>query len=453
MSEQNSEPKVVPAAPAPAEPKKYGGLLLSGMPWPHALVAIILCAIPMYWGIQSSSMTGTMCSIFAMAIIFNEIGERLPIWNTYIGGGLLMCFFGVALLKYFGVIPEAAINNINSFISDDANFLEMFIVILIVGSVLSLDRDILIRSFTGYIPAILGGLAVAAIFGIVAAMIFGVGPADALIKYVLPIMGGGNGAGAVPLSNIYENVTGEPAANYYSFAIIILTIANIFSIIGSALLNTLGEMYPVLTGDKKTIIRNKGGQEFAREDKKVKTGTVDMMGALLVAFACYSVGRMMNKKILPTIAGAEIHAYAYMIIFVVILAATGVVPDNIRAAAKRLQTFFSGGMGIVIIVGMGADFDIAELFTALTPGNVVIALAIVIGAVIGSGAVGWLVGFYPVDTALTAGLCMANRGGNGDLACLGAAKRMDLIAYAQLSSRLGGGIVLIIASFVFSFML
>ena len=74
-------------------------------------------------------------------------------------------------------------------------------------------------------------------------------------------------------------------------------------------------------------------------------------------------------------------------------------------------------------------------------------------AIIGAGGVGYLVGFYPVDSALTAGLCMANRGGNGDLACLGAADRMELIAYAQLSSRLGGGIVLIIASFVFSFLL
>lgn len=448
MSEQNSETKTAPTPPA--EPKKFG-LQISGMPWPHAVVAIVLCAIPMYWGIQSSSMTGTMCSIFALAIIFNEIGERLPIWNNYIGGGLLMCFFGVAILKYFGAIPEKAIENINSFVSDDANFLEMFIVILIVGSVLALDRDILLRSFTGYIPAILGGLAVATVFGVVTAMIFGVGPADALIKYVLPVMGGGNGAGAVPLSNIYENVTGEPAANYYSFAIIILTIANIFSIVGSALLNTLGEKMPQLTGDKKTILRS--GGSLARDDAKIKTGTIDMVGALLVAFACYSVGRMMNKKILPTIAGAEIHAYAYMIIFVVILAATGIVPASIRAGAKRLQSFVSGGLGIVIMVGMGADFDIAELFTALTPGNVLIALMIVIGAVIGAGGVGYLVGFYPVDSALTAGLCMANRGGNGDLACLGAAKRMDLIAYAQLSSRLGGGIVLIIASFVFSFLL
>jgi Na+/citrate or Na+/malate symporter len=426
-------------------------LKLGGLPWWQAVVAIVLCAIPMYWGIQSSSMAGTLCSCFALAVVFNEFGERLPVWNNYIGGGLLMAFFGVAILKYFGLIPEEAIANINSFVSEDANFLEFFIVILIVGSVLALDRDILLRSFGGYIPAILGGLVVASVLGVITGLIFGVSPADSIIKYVLPIMGGGNGAGAVPLSNIYETVTGDAAANYYGFAIIILTIANIFSIIGSALLNTIGQKYPALTGDKKTLLR-KGGS-ITRDDAKIKTTTEDMMGALLLAFACFAVGRIMNKKLLPTIAGAAIHQYAYLIIFVVILAATGVIPANVRAGAKRLQSFMSGGMGIIIMVGMGADFDIAELFSAMTPGNVLMALMIVIGAIIGAGGIGYLVGFYPVDSALTAGLCMANRGGNGDLACLGAADRMDLIAYAQLSSRLGGGIVLIIASFVFSFWL
>lgn len=424
---------------------------LGGLPWWQAVLAIVLCAVPMYWGIQSGSMTGTLCSCFALAVVFNEIGERLPIWNTYIGGGLLLTFFGVAALKQFGLVPEEAIANINSFVSEDANFLELFIVILIVGSVLALDRDILLRSFAGYVPAILGGLAVACVFGIITGMICGVAPADSVIKYVLPIMGGGNGAGAVPLSNIYETVTGDAAANYYSFAIIVLTIANIFCIIASALLNTLGQKMPKLTGDKKTLLRSGGA--LTRDDAKIKTTVEDMMGALLIAFACFSVGRIMSKKLLPTIAGAAIHVYAYMIVFVVILAATGVIPAGVRAGAKRLQSFMSGGMGIIIMCGMGADFDLAELFAALTPSNVLMALTIVIGAIIGAGGVGYLVGFYPIDSALTAGLCMANRGGNGDIACLGAADRMDLIAYAQLSSRLGGGIVLIIASFVFSFLL
>ncbi|MFR5601375.1 MAG: 2-hydroxycarboxylate transporter family protein [Lachnospiraceae bacterium] len=432
--------------------KEKKELVLGGLPWWQAIIAILLCGIPMYMGIQSESMVGTLCSCFALAVVLYEFGERLPIWNSYIGGGLLMAFFGVALLKYFGLIPEEAINNINAVISGDSvNMLEFYIVFLIVGSVLSLDKDILLRSFGGYIPSILGGLVVSAVLGVLVGMMFGVAPTDAIIRYVLPIMGGGNGAGAVPLSNIYEEVTGDAAANFYGFAIIILTVGNIFAIIGSAMLNVIGQKFPSMTGDKKTLVR--GGENIARDDAKIKTTVSDMTGAMLLAFACYCVGRLMSKKILPTIAGAAIHAYAYMIIFVVILAASGLIPANVRAGAKRLQNFMTGALGMVIMVGMGADFEIAELFAVMTPGNVLMALAIVIGAIIGAGGVGYLVGFYPVDAALTAGLCMANRGGSGDLACLGAADRMELMAYAQLSSRLGGGIVLIIASFVFSFWL
>ena len=212
------------------ETKGLSELKLGGLPVHLAIAAILLCGLTMYLGVQSSSMTGTLASCFALAVVLNEIGERIPIWNTYIGGGLLLVFFGVALMKYFNILPADTVANVNSFINDDANFLEFFIVCLIVGSVLALDRDILLRSFAGYLPAILGGLLVAGFLGIVTGLIFGIRPADSLIKYVLPIMGGGNGAGAVPLSNIYENVTGDAAANYYGFAIIILTIANIFGL-------------------------------------------------------------------------------------------------------------------------------------------------------------------------------------------------------------------------------
>lgn len=426
-------------------------LKLGGLPWWQALVAVVLCALPMYLGIQSSSMTGTLCSMAALAIVLNELGERIPIWNTYIGGGLLLVFFGTATLKHFALIPEDFIANVNWLISDDVNVLEFFIMTLIVGSILSLDRDILLKSFAGYIPAIFGGLIVSSLFGVIGGLIFGVEPSTAVIKYVLPIMGGGNGAGAVPLSQIYEQVTGEPAANYYSFAIIILTIGNIFAIISCALLNALGNKMPALTGDKKTLLRS--GSNIARDDKKVTAKTEDLGAALLVLLAAFAVGRLMSQKILPKIAGAAIHAYAYVIIFMVILAASGIISDTVRAGAKRLQTFMTGAFCIFIMVGMGCDFNIAELFQALSISNVIMALLVVVGAVIGAGGVGYLVGFYPIDAAITAGMCMANRGGSGDVACLGAADRLELMAYAQLSSRLGGGIVLIIASFVFSFWL
>lgn len=251
------------------------------------------------------------------------------------------------------------------------------------------------------------------------------------------------------MSEIYEKVTGESAVSYYAFAIVILTIANIMSIIGGALLNAMGDKYPKLTGDKKILLRN---SNFDVADKKEEEPTFsDMCGAIMVIFGSYAVGQLFSGYILPSIFGAPIHEYAYMIVFVVILSATGVIPKNIRAGAKRLQKFVNKAFAVVMMAGLGFDFDLGELVSACTVSNVVIALLIVIGAIVGSALVGQLVGFYPIDSAITAGLCMANRGGNGDVAVLGAAKRMDLMAYAQLSSRLGGGIVLIIASFLFSF--
>ena len=70
----------------------------------------------------------------------------------------------------------------------------------------------------------------------------------------------------------------------------------------------------------------------------------------------------------------------------------------------------------------------------------------VVGAVIGAGMVGRFCGFHPIESAITAGLCMADMGGIGDVAVLSASKRMKLMPFAQISSRLGGALMLILAT-------
>lgn len=427
-------------------------LNIYGAPWYIALIASAIILFTAYVGALEVDMGSSIALILAYGIIFYEIGERLPIWNTYIGGGVLAAFFGTAIIAQLKLVPEQYVESIDAFVSGDASgFLTFFIILLIAGSVLALEKKILLKSFVGYLPAILGGLFCSIALGVGAGLIFGIQPPDVIIKYVLPIMGGGNGAGAVPMSEIYEQATGEPAANYYAFAIIILTIANIMSIIAGGLLNRLGQIKPSLTGDKKTLLRN--DEHITSEDEKIEPSINDMGAALLIAVACYAVGQVFAEHLLPTLFGAKIHKFAYMIIFVIILAATGVIPKEIRAGAKRLQKFMTTTCSVIVMAGLGFDFNLQELVAACTLQNVVIALFVVIGAIIGSALVGYLVGFHPIDSAITAGLCMANRGGNGDIAVLGAADRMDLIAYAQLSSRLGGGVVLIIASFLFSFLM
>lgn len=100
------------------------------------------------------------------------------------------------------------------------------------------------------------------------------------------------------------------------------------------------------------------------------------------------------------------------------------------------------------VVDNVTSFMIGQVIDAISVTYVLIVFAVVAGAAFGAGLVGKLVGFYPIESAITAGLCMANMGGTGDVAVLSAARRMSLMPFAQISSRLGGALILLISSVV-----
>lgn len=64
------------------------------------------------------------CSVLCFSIVLNKIGKILPIWNTYIGGGLLMIFFGTAVIKQLGLIPEEYVELIGNMVQGDVNILK-----------------------------------------------------------------------------------------------------------------------------------------------------------------------------------------------------------------------------------------------------------------------------------------------------------------------------------------
>ena len=157
--------------------------------------------------------------------------------------------------------------------------------------------------------------------------------------------------------------------------------------------------------------------------------------------------------ILPSIFGVKIPNFAYLIIFTALANIFNLIPEHLRQGAKKCQQFCGGKLVWVQMVGCGIVFiDFEQMLSVLTPSNLFLVVMVVLGSLIGAAVMGWFVGFYPIESAVTAGLCMTNMGGAGDLAVLGAAKRMELISYAQISSRIGGAIVLLIASVVFSIM-
>ena len=321
---------------------------------------------------------------------------------------------------------------------------------LITGSVLSVDRKMLIKSFAGFIPTILAGVVGAlALAGLVGA-ITGVGAIDAIATYAIPVMGGGNGAGITPMSKMWAAATGGDASTWYASAFAIISIGNLCAVFMSALLNKLGQAKPSFTGNGRLM---EGEEKLENKANEVKPTVGDYATGLALGVVCYNVANLYAKKISiinHANLGFTIHTFAFMVILIAILNISNILPENVKAGARGMQMFFVKYMSfpLMITVGIGTNLsDYAKVFT--NPAYILIIMATVIGAMIGTLLMGKLFHFYPVESMLTAGLCMANGGGSGDVQCLGAAHRMELMSYAQISSRIGGAIMLVIASFVF----
>lgn len=428
-----------------------------GIPWYIflALSAIVLFAS--FKGVLPENSVGAFALLYVVGVLFSTVGDRIPIWKEYVGGGPILAFLGSAFLVYKGIIPEASVETVRVFMNT-ADFLDLFICVLITGSILSVNRKLLMKAFLGYIPAILGGVFVAFIFGIAGGFVFGISPSEIATKYVLPIMGGGTGAGAIPMSEIYASVTGGDPAKWLSFALSILTIANIIAIIAASVLNKFGETKAgAKFNGNGELIRNAEDISKLESNKEIKITAREVAAGLILSVSFYVLGNIFSKLlVIPEFnlfgidVKIDIHRFAWMVILVAAANVLNIIPEELKEGAKKIQGFFSKQFLLVVMVGVGiALTDLGELIAAFNIANVVIAMLIVVGAIIGSGVIGWLVGFYPIETAISAGLCMANRGGSGDVAVLTAAKRMDLMSFAQISSRLGGGMMLIISSILF----
>lgn len=395
-----------------------------------------------------TNMVGALAFAMIIGTLLGWVGDHIPVWKTWFGGGMLFSCLVAGAMNTFHLIGEGSMEALNTF-NGSTGFLDLYILVLITGSVLSVDRKMLIKSFAGFIPTILAGIAGAlGLAGLVGA-ITGVGAIEAIATYAIPVMGGGNGAGITPMSKMWAAATGGDASSWYASAFAIISIGNLCAVFMSALLNKLGQIKPSMTGNGRLMV---GEENVSTKSSDVKPTAADYATGLALGVVCFNVANLYAKHISiinHANLGFSIHTFAFMVILMAILNMTNILPENVKAGARGMQQFFVKYMSfpLMITVGIGTNLtDYAKVFT--NPAYIVIIMATVIGAMIGTFIVGKLFHFY-VEGMLTAGLCMANGGGAGDVQCLGAAHRMELMSYAQISSRIGGAIMLVIASFVF----
>lgn len=394
------------------------------------------------------SFSGDILVLFVVGFFFGKVGDTLPIWKDYLGGGSLLAFLGASYLVSIGVVSNDVVTGVKT-LFDDMGMLDFFIAVIITSSILSINRKFLAKTIGGFIPMVLVSTAVAFVMAIIGGLIVGVNYKDVIINYALPIMGGGNGAGAIPMSQIWGQVTHKDPKIWYSSAITILTIANIFAIMVGALLNGLGKKMPKYTGNGELI---KGQITEVKKETQVKNTTTmeDAAFGLFVAMAFFGLANFIGVGLLPKIGPFSIHPYAYMVVLLIIANALDLIPQRAKDGLKRVNEFMMKKLLFVFLAGVGITYtDFSALVHALSIQTAVICLFTVFGAVIGCWFFAKLVGFFEIEAAIAGGLCHVNRGGSGDLEILGASNRMILMSYAQLATRLGGAIILVLASLFF----
>lgn len=269
-------------------------------------------------------------------------------------------------------------------------------------------------------------------------------------------MGGGAGAGAIPMAQVYQDVTGKDSSAYLSFCMAILAVGNLAAVAFAVILDNVGRVIPQWTGHGQLMKQKQEAVEAEiAEEKKVdrELKMEDIGAAIFLIGAFFVLAQLVAKKVLPTVFGVAIPNFAYMIIFATLANVLDLIPERTKEACHRVQQFCASRLVWAMMAGYGVTLiDFNKMMGVLSVANFIMVLLIVLGCVIGSAAFGSLVGFYPIESAITAGLCMANMGGAGDMAVLGACRRMDLMSYAQISSRIGGAIVLLVGSFIFQFL-
>ena len=417
---------------------------------PFLFMALLSLTFLATGNLQETGIIGAFGLMWSVGFVFFAIGEKLPIWREYVGGGLIMAFLGSAVLVHFGLISKNDAQYLTASVIDN-RFLYFLLVGLVAGSILTVERKTLLQSVAGLIPVIFCALAGAAAFGIAAGLLFQIEPGRIITHYVLPIMGGGNGAGAIPMSEIYADSTGENAATYYGVAISVLTIANMIAILVASAMNHIGKVFPNLTGNGQLSRTAHTPAVNILEPKPEVEGEppqkVNTLNAVFFTLAMLLLA-MLLYALIP-----QVHLFAWAVVLVVALNLLDILPESLVRSIEKVNEWGMRTFLVLVLVSVGVMTDLNELASALNFQNFVIAGVIVIGATLGAALSARLFNFYPIEAGIAAGLCMANRGGSGDLEVLGASKRMALYPYSQISSRIGGGIVLFLAGYLFTLLL
>lgn len=413
------------------EKKKINDIKVLGMPMHLYLIVFLLAAACMYTGCVPKSLVPAFLVLMVFGEGLNTIGSTVPVVKTYLGGSVI-CILGSAVIRALGLIPEQTLETMDFFVND-SGFLIFYIAALITGSLFNIDRNLLIRATVKLLPVAVISLAV----GIFTSGLFGIIMGDGFwngILYIgVPMTSGGMTAGTVPLSSIYSQALNVDASTVLTKMAPATVLGNCVAIIYGGILNNVGKKHPEVTGNGMLVNDGKP----VKKTPPMKPTFALLCTGMVIAFAFYQLGAILHNfvSIIPT--------YAWMIIAVVIVKGTGLMSEELEDAAREWGQFAIHSWTAAALAGIGFTLiDLNTILKTMTLLYLLAVVAVVTVITITAAFLGKLVGFYPLESAIAAGMCTTNMGGSGNVAVLSSAHRMELLPFAQIVTRSCGALML-----------
>jgi malate:Na+ symporter len=373
-------------------------------------------------GIVLLSMGGFACA---------ELGKRTPIIRN-IGAAAIFATFIPSYLAYHHLLPDLIIKATVDF-TKTSNFLYLFISCIIVGSILGMDRHVLVKGFLKiFVPLGIGSLVGGAV-GTLVGTLLGLGAYHTFFFIVVPIMAGGIGEGAIPLSLGYAGILHQPQGDLFAQVLPPVMLGSLTAILFAGTLNYVGKSYPHLTGEGRLHPGEHDELPPGEEPIKGHPDVTTIAAAGVTAVTLYLIGLMGYRLF-------DFPAPVAMLFIAVILKLTQAVSPQLQQGAFVVFRFFQTAVTYPLLFAIGvsltpwdklvAAFNLPYLITIVSTVAALMATGFVIGR--------WLK-MYPIDTAIV-NACHSGQGGTGDVAILTAANRMQLMPFAQIATRIGGAI-------------
>ncbi|MDJ0030830.1 2-hydroxycarboxylate transporter family protein [Pantoea ananatis] len=402
------------------------------IPLPLFVLAGALIAVDCLSGTLKSDIVVMVATLAFFGFACGEFGKRLPVVGR-LGAAAICATFIPSALVYYGLLPDIVVTSTTQFYKS-TNILYLYICCIIVGSIMSMNRTVLIQGFLRIFFPMLCGEIVGMIVGMGVGLALGLEPFQIFFFIILPIMAGGVGEGAIPLSIGYAALLHMDQGVALGRILPMVMLGGVTAIIISGCLNQLGKRYPHLTGEGQLMpnVTNVEPEPL----QSVFSGKVDVTaiasGALL-AVLLYMVG-MLGQKLtgLPAPVG--------MLFLAVLVKLVNGVSPRILAGSQVVYRFFRTAVTYPVLFAVGVAITPWHiLVTAFTLTNLLVIISTVSALVATGFFVGKKIGMYPIDVAIVS-CCQSGQGGTGDVAILTAGNRMGLMPFAQIATRIGGAI-------------